>query len=192
MLLETCQECWPLNTVKHITTHQLSEDLKAWKDIDSSLLTTSGIGYYNTTFDYPFASSSGSNAAGIDFGAIFHTIRASVNGHVLPPLDPTWAKADVSEYLVEGKNAVEAVVTTPLLNTLRPLWGKLMSSGNGTITDIADQPSQDYGLLSAGRVVPFAKSRGSVAPATGVASSISPLGNCLVWSILAILLFEFW
>jgi hypothetical protein len=82
--------------------------------------------------------SSGSNAAIVDFGAIFHTIHASVNGHLLPPLDPTWAKADISEYLVEGKNTVEAVVTTPLLNTMRQLCGKLMSSGNGTIIGIAD------------------------------------------------------
>ena len=42
-----------------------------------------------------------------------------------------------------------------------------MSSGNGTLADIADQPPQDYGLLSAVKVVPYMRSGGSVAPVTG-------------------------
>jgi hypothetical protein len=83
--------------------------------------------------------------ATIDFGAIIHTIRVSINRHNLPPLDTTWAKADITPYLVKGKSRVEAVVATTLVNRLIPIWLSLRSSGVGPTPDAP--VSQDYGLL---------------------------------------------
>ncbi|KAJ5820046.1 hypothetical protein N7474_005637 [Penicillium riverlandense] len=143
----------PSDTVKYNTTHSLPNGLKSWKDLDSNLTTTSGRGYYTSIFSWP--SSDHSKSAIIDFGAIFHTLRVTVNGHTLPPMDPTWARADITKYLRPGKNRVDALVTTPLLNTMRPLWSELESGANGTATPISGQPPQDYGLLSSVKVIPY-------------------------------------
>lgn len=145
----------PSDTVKYNTTHQLLNGLQSWKDIEANLTTTSGHGYYIATFTWPPRSESRSRAAVIDFGAIYHTLRASVNGQTLPPLDPTWARADISKYLRPGENTIGALVTTPLLNTLRPLWSSLMSGANGTSTPISVQPPLDYGLQSAVKIFSY-------------------------------------
>jgi hypothetical protein len=107
---------------------------------------------HTATFTWVPQSESRSRAAVIDFGAIYHTLRASVNGQTLPPLDPTWAPADISKYLRPGENTM---VSTPLLNTLRPLWSSLMSGANGTSTHISVQPPLDYGLQSAVKIFSY-------------------------------------
>ena len=112
------------------------------------------------------------NGAIIDFGAIFDAIRVRINGHTLPLLDPTWARADISEYVDSGDNTVAAIVATLPLNTLRPLWSELMSAANGTITDIEDQPPLDYGLLSPVKVIPFKRTSGSVSAGGSITSSV--------------------
>lgn len=142
----------PSATVKYNTTHQLPSGLVSWQEI-SGLQNTSGRGYYNTTFNWP--ASSAADGAIIDFGAIVHTLRASVNGFVLPPKDATWARGDISEYVVPGENIVEAVATTTLFNVIRPIWGELTSGANGT--SVPPNGPQDYGLISPVKVIPYSK-----------------------------------
>ncbi|KAL9067682.1 MAG: hypothetical protein Q9157_006735 [Trypethelium eluteriae] len=152
----------PNATIKHNTTHQLTS-LMPWASIPGLGANVSGRGYYTTTFTSPItntsttAGSHSSSGVYIDFGAIYHTIRVSINGRPLPPLDPTWAKADISSYLVSGENMVEAVVSTPLLNVLRPIWGELLSSGAGVNVPAAGLPIQDYGLQRPVVVVPYTR-----------------------------------
>ena len=145
----------PNATVKQNTTHQLTS-LLPWSLISDIGPNVSGRGYYNTTFTSPAANLSSAGVY-IDFGAIYHTVRVSVNGQPLPPLDTTWAKAEISQYLVAGENQVEAVVSTPLSNVLRPIWGELMSSGAGTPIPASALPVQEYGLQQPVVVVPYAK-----------------------------------
>jgi len=145
----------PSDTVKYNMTHTLLSGLKSWKDFDNNLTTTSGRGYYSASFTWPPQNCTSCKNSILDFGAIFHTLQVTFNGQTLPPLDPTWARADISTHLRGGKNNVEALVTTPLLNTLRPLWSELMSGANGTTTPVSAQPPQDYGLLSSVKVVSF-------------------------------------
>ncbi|KAI9714496.1 MAG: hypothetical protein M1820_000457 [Bogoriella megaspora] len=152
----------PSATVKYNTTHQLSS-LTSWADISGIGPNVSGRGYYNTTFTWPPSSAktpsshggASNSSAYIDFGAIFHTIRVRINGETLPPLDLTWAKADITPYLKQGENEVEAVVSTPLLNVLRPIWDQLLSSGAGPAIPANILPVQDYGLLMPVSVVPY-------------------------------------
>jgi alpha-L-rhamnosidase len=145
----------PSDIVKYNTTHRLLDGLLPWNEISGgNLQNTSGRGYYSTNFTWSRSPSSG---AIIDFGAIYHTIRATVNGFALPPLDTAWAKADISDYVVPGENKVEAVVATTLLNVLRPLWNQLQSSGNGTGSNVSYQPAQGYGLISPVKVIPYCK-----------------------------------
>jgi hypothetical protein len=144
--------------LKSNTTHYLP-NLTSWLNIPG-LQNVSGRGYYSTTFSLPVGYSIQGKASAspthprapviIDFGAIYHTLRVSVNGHTLPPLDLNWARADISQYLVEGKNQVEAVVATTLFNRLKAMAGELETSGvnvttgSGLLTD----PERGYGLLN--------------------------------------------
>jgi hypothetical protein len=139
--------------VKQNTTHSL-QNLVSWQQIPG-LENVSGRGYYSASFKWPPASSglsaSEPDGAIIDFGPIVHTLRASINGRWLPPLDVTSAKADISSWIVHGENRVEAVVATPLGNVLRPIWNQLETSGTGP-TDPAGggppPPIANYGILN--------------------------------------------
>ncbi|KAF2732260.1 secreted protein [Polyplosphaeria fusca] len=152
--------------VKLNTTHHLPS-LIPWLDIPS-LQNVSGRGYYSTHFTWPPSNlpSNTTTLAGafIDFGAVYHTLVAYVNGHRLPPLDVTHARADIKGYLKEGENAVEAVVATPLGNVLRPIWHLLQSSGEGPASADAGSshgfvapPQGRYGLVGDVRIVPYAE-----------------------------------
>ena len=155
-------ESWsPTSNLSDITTTQKTNttyvfaNLTSWQNIPG-LQNVSGRGYYSTSFSWPPTASDSSPTglgAMIDFGAIVHTVRVSINNHTLPPLDLSWARADISAYLVQGQNTVEAVVTTPLLNALRPIWEELRSSGGPP--QFAAAPAQDYGLLKPVVVTPY-------------------------------------
>ena len=136
--------------VKSNTTHELT-DLVSWQSIPG-LQNVSGRGYYSTTFTW-LPSNTSSLGATIDFGPVIHTLRASLNGHALPPLDPTSARTDISQYLVAGANKVEAVVSTTLVNVLRPIWGQLRTSGVAPAVGVPGP--QDYGLVGTVRIVPY-------------------------------------
>ena len=129
-----------MTAVKTNTTHQLPY-LVSWQDIDS-LKNTSGRGYYTTTFHWP--PKEGADGAFINFGRVFHTLSASVNGHRLPPLDTSRAEADIGPYLKDGENKLEVVIATTLINALRPIWPDLRFSTTTPIKNIP--PAQDYGL----------------------------------------------
>lgn len=134
--------------IKSNTTHALPV-LRSWQDIPG-LENVSGRGYYSTSFNLNADRDGG---AIIDFGAIVHTICVSINGHPLPPLDTTWARADITPYLVKGENKVEAVVATTLVNQLIPIWTTLKSSGVGPVP--GPPSAQDYGLLFDVVVTPY-------------------------------------
>ena len=134
--------------VKSNTTHALPA-LVSWQTI-SGLQFVSGRGYYSTSFNLKSTHNGG---AIIDFGAIVHSIQVSINGHVIPPLDTTWAKADITPYLVNGENKVEAVVATTLVNQLNPIWSQLQTSGVGPSP--GPPYPQDYGLLFDVVVTPY-------------------------------------
>lgn len=113
--------------VKTNTTHTLPT-LLSWPQIPG-LQNTSGLGFYSTSFTW----TNTSIGAIIDFGRVVHTLRAKINGHQLPTLDFTSAKADISQYLIEGHNLVEVVVATTMINGLVPILAVLKTSGSGPI-----------------------------------------------------------
>ncbi|KAI1609048.1 hypothetical protein EDD36DRAFT_499381 [Exophiala viscosa] len=146
-------------TQKHNTTHSLPM-LVSWQDIPG-LQNVSGRGYYNASFVWPLASTGNGptpDGAVIDFGFVVHTLRAWVNGMLLPPLDVTRPRADIGDLLVQGVNTVEALVATPLGNVMRPIWDELQTSGTGPASPGAGgvpPPVVDYGLIADVRVVPY-------------------------------------
>ncbi|ETS86460.1 hypothetical protein PFICI_00288 [Pestalotiopsis fici W106-1] len=119
-------------TSKRNTTHSLPE-LLSWGDIPE-LVNSSGLGYYSASFIWPPLSNTTSDetatlGAVISFGRLLHYARASINGQPLPPLDVTNAVADITPYLTEGENRVEAVVPTTMWNYLRTILDDLKSAG---------------------------------------------------------------
>ncbi|KAL5327795.1 hypothetical protein ACEPPN_005500 [Leptodophora sp. 'Broadleaf-Isolate-01'] len=128
-------EAWePPRNFSHIETLAVRSNksyslpqLEPWETIHG-LSQTSGLGYYSTSFDWNHIASIG---AIIDFGQIQHTLRASINGHRLSPLDYTSARLDITGYLVQGINLVETVVATTLANVLKPLVAELQTAGGG-------------------------------------------------------------
>lgn len=133
--------------------------LLPWSNISSELYNVSGRGYYSTSFSWPPSADPSASGAVLNLGAIVHTARAFVNGRQLPPLDVTWAKADIGSYLVNGTNTIEVIVSTPFGNGLRPYWGQLRSSG--TVTSLnpsnANSPPKPmgYGLVMDISLTPY-------------------------------------
>ncbi|PVH77692.1 hypothetical protein DL98DRAFT_534626 [Cadophora sp. DSE1049] len=134
--------------------------LQPWEEIHG-LSQTSGLGFYSTSFNWNHEASIG---AIIDFGQIQHTLRASINGHRLSPLDCTSARLDITEYLVQGRNIVEAVVATTIANVLKPLVEGLQTAGgdaslgNITFTGLpgtSDNETAQSGMVDLVKVVPY-------------------------------------
>lgn len=126
--------------------------LQPWIEISDSLRNVSGRGFYLSSFEWPPASGPADGAV-LRLGAIYNTARAYINGHQLPPLDPTDAKVDLRKYLTDGKNEVEIVVSTPLGNALRKIWSDVKSSGTIALGPVPDE--EGYGLLSNVSIVPY-------------------------------------
>lgn len=127
------------------TTYTLTF-LQPWSDLGAQ--DVSGRGYYSSRFDW-----SSTDGAYLDLGGIFHTAQAWVNGQALPPLDPTWARADIGSLLKAGENTVEVVVATTLNNAAAKIWSQLISGG--TKPSSAAPALQEYGLLAPVNVVPY-------------------------------------
>ncbi|CAK1355414.1 hypothetical protein CB0940_00861 [Cercospora beticola] len=126
--------------------------LEPWGTISETLRNVSGRGIYTTTFEWPPSNGSADGAI-LNLGAIVNTAKAEINGQSLPPLDPTDARADLGEYLVDGTNTLEVVVTTTLGNVLRTVYEQVKSSGTLWLGPVPFE--QDYGLVSNVTIVPY-------------------------------------
>jgi hypothetical protein len=139
------------SSLKTNTTYKLPT-LLSWPLIPG-LQNTSGVGYYYNSFTW----NDTSVGAFVDFGSVVHTLRVSVNGHRLPPLDVTHARMDISEYLRAGRNEIVAVVSTPMINGLRPYLDRIMTSGQAPL--IADLTflslETEGGLVGEVVIVPY-------------------------------------
>lgn len=97
-------------------------DLLPWTQIPR-LAQFSGVGTYETSFD--FAAGAGGNATAdglalrLSFGPVSNLISAWANERQLPPLDLTDATADFTEYLINGRNSVRVEVTSSLFNAVK-------------------------------------------------------------------------
>lgn len=131
-----------------------------WGQISHTLVNVSGIGYYTTNFTWPPASSSSVSGAFLDLGSITHTAHVMINGHHVPTLDISWARADIGSFLQHGKNSLEIVVSTTLGNVLRTYWDDLETSGKLGSAVVADPPvEEDYGLIYPVQLIPYRRDR---------------------------------
>ena len=127
------------------STYQLTTR-EPWSSIGAA--NVSGRGFYTTSSSW-----SNDDGAFLDLGSLVNNATASINGRTLPPLDPTWARAEVATYLTQGENTVEVVISSTLGNAVAPLWSELRSGGT---TPGAPAPGTDeYGLLGPAQIVPY-------------------------------------
>ena len=124
--------------------------LPAWREIspesgsDVDLRDVSGVGTYSTTFrlgrDWRRV-----RTASLDLGTAVDTVRVTVNGKALPPVDQAdLAHVEVGRHLREGENTITVRVASTLLNAVRVAPG----------TGADDRTPMDYGLLGPVRLTP--------------------------------------
>jgi hypothetical protein len=118
--------------------------LPSWSAIPG-LKDASGIGTYTTTMRVPDAWTGG-HGAYLDLGRVVDSVRVTVNGRVLPPVNPMDpSRVDLGPYLHGGDNQVEVRVASTLLNAVRAAPG----------TGAANRAPAAYGLLGPVRVTPY-------------------------------------
>lgn len=147
--------------VKSNTTHtDLTYPLLDWNSIPG-LANTSGLGFYSSSFTWPPATSTPSTStlgAIITFSPIIHTLTLTINSIQLPPIDPLNPSVDISAFLVNGTNLVEAKIATVIYNVLVPILTQLETAGSGISLPLSDFPAfVDVGLVGTVVVTPFAE-----------------------------------
>jgi hypothetical protein len=123
------------------------------------------LGYYSTSFQWPPTNEGKgrpADGAYIVFPSILHAIQVSINGHRIPPLDYTDARADISKYLKKGKNDVLAVVPTTMWNYIRSILSDIRDQGHlpGLLTMGLPVPGiLENGLIEEVSIIPFVNVR---------------------------------
>jgi hypothetical protein len=147
-----------LSTIDSVRVTQpivdLTGGLVPWNTLPGQA-NTSGVGTYNTTFAWAHAAN-GTVGAQLDFGSVFHTVKAWVNGVQIPTADPTAPVVDISAYLVRGTNSLRVEAASTLLNAINSVAGVESLGALRTQTGIIG-PNQAYGLVDPVRLVPFGR-----------------------------------
>ncbi|KAJ7043338.1 hypothetical protein C8F04DRAFT_1074442 [Mycena alexandri] len=146
-----------LSTVKSVLVTQplfnLTQGLVPWNSLPGQQ-NTSGVGTYNVTFDWD----SHNNTVGVklDFGSVFHTIKAFVNDVQIPTADPSFPVVDITKFVVTGTNALRVEAASTLLNAISavPEVETLGTLRSQTAFPVANQ---EYGLVAPVQLVPYGR-----------------------------------
>jgi hypothetical protein len=88
---------------------------------------------------------SSAHGARPELGQVSDTVRVTVNGTRLPPVDRLHPVVDLGPLLRRGENLIEVEVATPLINRLRAAQPAVF----GAVA------RQNHGLMGPVRVVPY-------------------------------------
>ncbi|KAJ3889151.1 hypothetical protein GG344DRAFT_52267 [Lentinula edodes] len=94
----------------------LTQGLVPWSSIEG-LNNISGVGTYSTSFEWSHADD-GAVGLLLDFGEIFHTLKARLNDKQVATADPTHPVVDISKLVVNGTNTIIVDVASTLLNAV--------------------------------------------------------------------------
>ncbi|KAJ3960348.1 hypothetical protein N0V92_003020 [Colletotrichum tropicale] len=121
------------------------DSLRPWTNI-SGIEHLSGVGTYSTNFEWVVDDQA---AVTINFGTVLNTLRASVNGKQLAPVDPTDPVADISRFIITGNNTLRVEVTTTLFNSVKANVDRVFSIGFGpqTPTYYTEAAWEKFGLI---------------------------------------------
>ena len=119
--------------------------LAPWTNI-ADLEQVSGMGTYVSRFDL---SNTDRKAVLISFGSVLNTLRAWVNGYMVPTIDPANSVSDVSDLVVEGTNEIKIEVTSTLFNAVKANIDHVKSIGYGVQTPsyYTDAGWAEFGLI---------------------------------------------
>ncbi|KAJ3845417.1 hypothetical protein F5878DRAFT_207024 [Lentinula raphanica] len=133
----------------------LTEGLVPWNQIDG-LANVSGVGTYVTSFEWAHAKD-GAVGLLLDFGEIFHTVRAWLNGRQITTADPAHPVVDISDLVVHGSNTIRIDAASTLLNAINAV-PEVETLGQTRLSILLTLPeNQQYGLISNVTLVPYAR-----------------------------------
>lgn len=137
------------------TTHLLTTPLRSWTNI-TGLNETAGLGFYRSKLQWTSPGLGREVGAFIQLGPVVNTARLYVNGHLVPALDLTNPKADVTSYLKEGSNDILILTSTAYWNGIIPVKNQLLTSGANYLKtyQVPGIPIQE-GLVGDVTVIPF-------------------------------------
>ncbi|KAK8172531.1 hypothetical protein BKA80DRAFT_196226, partial [Phyllosticta citrichinensis] len=130
-----------------------SQPLTPWLELDPELASVSGIGTYTTNFSYP-ATARGAPSLGaiLRLGPVTNSIRAWLNGQLLPPIDITNANVDVTDYVQTGNNDLVVEITTTLFNRIKAdgnsTWSAGVTANEESLNYYGINAAYEYGLVS--------------------------------------------
>ncbi|KAJ7231473.1 hypothetical protein B0H12DRAFT_1146523 [Mycena haematopus] len=139
-------------------TFNLTQGLVPWNTLDGQA-NTSGVGTYSTTFQWN--DHNGTVGIQLDFGYVFHTIKAFVNNVQIPTADPASPVVDITQFVVTGKNTLRAEVASTLLNAVNGAPGVETLGGLRTVKGI-NPANQQYGLVDPVQLIPYGRAKISI------------------------------
>jgi hypothetical protein len=137
----------PNSTVTAFTTSTFREQsLKPWTEIPG-LQTTSGVGHYNTTFQF----NHDPNAFGaiLTLGVVRDTMRVWINDRKVTALDIAVPEIDITPFVKRGVNTLQIVVTSTLFNAVKSRANSTMTLGISAASNplYLSTPYAEFGLL---------------------------------------------
>lgn len=132
-----------------------NQPLKPWSQIPD-LVTVSGIGEYNSTFNFPHDPEK--TGALISFGPVKDTLCVWVNEQKILPIDITETQADITPFTKEGANTVRVVVTWNLFNAVKSRANSTISVGTSAAESnpfYEEAPWAEFGLIGPVEVQPM-------------------------------------
>ncbi|KAK7023824.1 secreted protein [Favolaschia claudopus] len=134
-------------------TFNLTQGLVPWNTLPGQA-NTSGVGTYVTTFQWN--DHKGTVGVQLDFGSVFHTTKAFVNGVQIPTADPTSPIVDITRFVKPGTNTLKVEAASTLLNAVNAepnvrTLGRLRTE-RGVIPS-----NQGYGLIDPVRLIPYGR-----------------------------------
>ncbi|KAJ6518792.1 hypothetical protein C8R45DRAFT_5162 [Mycena sanguinolenta] len=149
-----------LSTIESVlvpqTVFNLTQGLVPWNTLQGQV-NTSGVGIYNTTFDWD--SHNGTVGVELDFGTVFHTIKAFVNDVQIPTADPSRPVVDITSFVrPNGSNTIRVEAASTLLNALNAVPEVESLGFLRTQTGIIPiKSNQAYGLVAPVQLIPYGR-----------------------------------
>ncbi|KAK7472301.1 hypothetical protein VKT23_000421 [Stygiomarasmius scandens] len=133
----------------------LTDGLVPWDQLQVEgvdMKNISGVGTYVTSFEWDSADDVGVQ---LDFGEVFHTLKAWLNGVQIPTADPTNPVVDISELVKEGGNELRVDTASTLLNAINALGPEVISLGQPR--QATSPENQHYGLMAPVTLIPYGR-----------------------------------
>ncbi|KAJ7349125.1 hypothetical protein DFH08DRAFT_864493 [Mycena albidolilacea] len=131
----------------------LTQGLVPWNTL-AGQANTSGVGTYNTTFDWD--AHSDTVGPKLNFGTVFHTIKAFVNDVQIPTADPTSPIVDITQFVATGSNTLRVEAASTLLNAVNAVPQIASLGFRRTQTGIIPA-NQAYGLVAPVQLIPYGR-----------------------------------